>query len=1478
MKKIYSFLLSLLVMTVWSTKVSADIVDNYSYQFEGLQTYNLPKDWAPAGWGHIIDSYDGAYVSYRGMSSGGVDDSGCLSVGSQSVGSDYWDSQDVCDILVTPKVSGHVTIMFKSTSYYSGDLKLYNVTEEGGKFKKGALITTATIPSPIYNEWVTAEIDLTDYQHVGIYANSACLDNFSAAKADIVKKPALSIKNVTAVYDEKQDCTPENKFTVQYKVKVQNTGLLDLNPGDENYSLSIVKNDAPDVAIVTEPITQALPINAESDEITITATLSYEEYKGRLRYDVKENVSGNTSYGSWVDPTPYAPVLTIKDGDKNDVLAESTVEYGMQNKVTTKTFSITNDGAAPMNITDIIMPEGFTTTLTATTFKPHATVPFDIVMAADAAGTKEGTMTIKGEGIADFTINLKGEVVDPTKYFENFESGKFAVNMITDADWKMSSFPHAIGLSGNQYCAMEDNSTDNQKLITPLLEVAAGDKFTFLAGKTTTSGCHLNIYYSTDRKTWTNVRTLSVDAENEADKFPETKVGASYSSNYEMALYELDNIPAGQYYLAFEAGGVHLDNLYGFKPVAVNHDLIVTENIVPESVMTNHSLKVTATFKNVNLADEPTGSYTAALHFGDDIIKTDAPVLKAGETQTFTFLTTPHVAGDVKTYVELKGDDFSVKTDEATVKVVPEVADNSVQVGAIETATTDAPLCPYYKNTVSELLYTAEDINLPEGSQITSIEFRGYNSKESKYASLAAYVANTDDVAFADPFVPADVTTMTKVYDDSYAIPAAGQGENSTYGASVTVAGSLLKITFPTPLVYNGKSLRVVFKGVMEGYTARIAWEASSKEMAKAANSDYSIETATMTATNLPVAYFGVVKDPVILTGTVTDAETGNALKDVKLLAKSGDVEYYATTGEDGKYSMEIIQDSKTYSVKATLDGYAPSKVNEMTFAEGNTVKDFTMGKANGFFIDEQNLPVAGNVNDEYTATVKAMNPEATDINADAYTAKLYFGENVMAEAQAQTVKAGETADFKFSFYPHQTGTYNAHVEYVYGEKKTIGETVSVTIGDEITAGSLQIGDSTACDNSSLPLSTFFRNSESDMVYTAAQLGINKGTIINRIRMRGYVLDGYSSSKKTVNANIRVYIANADEESLNENTYELPDTLQMTKVFDARQQLTEGMGSDKNPLDLIDLQIEGGFKYTGKSLRIFVHHDADGYVRSYFVTDANKNGQAMYRANDSAESASYTWKNGDGKGMPVLYMDVTSSAEVSGKITDKKNQPVAGAAVTLKSGGVEYYATSAEDGTYSLTVGKIALTYSLGVKADNFVEYTAEGISFLDELKVNADAVLSAYSTVSGAVLGKKSDESDAAAKALQGVEVKLTSEDGTVSETATTDAEGKYKFDILDINGKYTLTFTMDGYNDKSVDINGEYADINVPNTILEAIASGINTVGNNGFDLGTADVKVFTLNGEKVSEGVGAAASLPRGTYIVKGKDGLVRKINVR
>ena len=147
MKKIYSVLLSLLAAAVWGVKADAETVDNYSYGFEGISSTTLAHDWAPSGWGHIIDGddYNYEYVSYKGDSSAGVDGTGCLKVGSQNLYTEdgLYEAQDM---LVTPVVSGHVTIMFQSTSYYNAALKFFNVTESGTSFKAGTRITTATIP------------------------------------------------------------------------------------------------------------------------------------------------------------------------------------------------------------------------------------------------------------------------------------------------------------------------------------------------------------------------------------------------------------------------------------------------------------------------------------------------------------------------------------------------------------------------------------------------------------------------------------------------------------------------------------------------------------------------------------------------------------------------------------------------------------------------------------------------------------------------------------------------------------------------------------------------------------------------------------------------------------------------------------------------------------------------------------------------------------------------------------------------------------------------------------------------------------------------------------------------------------------------------------------------------------------------------------------------------------------------------------
>ena len=111
---------------------------------------------------------------------------------------------------------------------------------------------------------------------------------------------------------------------------------------------------------------------------------------------------------------------------------------------------------------------------------------------------------------------------------------------------------------------------------------------------------------------------------------------------------------------------------------------------------------------------------------------------------------------------------------------------------------------------------------------------------------------------------------------------------------------------------------------------------------------------------------------------------------------------------------------------------------------------------------------------------------------------------------------------------------------------------------------------------------------------------------------------------------------------------------------------------------------------------------------------------------------------------------------MTGKVTDNEGVAVAGARVTLKSGDVEYYATTAEDGTYSMDVIQYDLTFQAtavngeySVTADediafgddatktlNFTLPFATGIATIAPVQQQADGEV--Y-TVSGMRLGKRS-------------------------------------------------------------------------------------------------------------------------------------------
>ena len=86
MNRIYS-LLTVMVLALTLPGARAEVVTNYSFDFSGLST--TAHDFAPSGWGHIVGSYfsyddwETYYVSYTQKTSGGVDDSPCLYVGSR---------------------------------------------------------------------------------------------------------------------------------------------------------------------------------------------------------------------------------------------------------------------------------------------------------------------------------------------------------------------------------------------------------------------------------------------------------------------------------------------------------------------------------------------------------------------------------------------------------------------------------------------------------------------------------------------------------------------------------------------------------------------------------------------------------------------------------------------------------------------------------------------------------------------------------------------------------------------------------------------------------------------------------------------------------------------------------------------------------------------------------------------------------------------------------------------------------------------------------------------------------------------------------------------------------------------------------------------------------------------------------------------------------------------------------------------------
>ncbi|MDO4510636.1 MAG: carboxypeptidase regulatory-like domain-containing protein [Bacteroidales bacterium] len=906
-----------------SAQDGVQTISPYSVDFETSVTTS--GNFAVSkGWGRIGTST--SLYSYR--TSQGVDGSKALYCGYQSASAPNY--------LVTTRLTGSASLMVKNYNA-STQIKFYKVTkDDAGAYVVGEEITASVDGTPSTSAYVTYSIDGLQNEMVAIYAHYAYIDNFAATSAEVDLFKSLKVLSCKATSSSTPDCDADGNFVVTLTGKIKNDGDLAFAPGDANFTYSIgkyVSSSEPYIILATKPIEQALAVGDTAD-VEITATLNVADHPTRSRYDLVENYKNTFAYGAWVEPIKYEPKLLLRDNNNSNMgtdekTAKKFGTFGMISADVTKNFVVENTGAAPMTV-NITVPEGFAVSQATADVAAHDKVTLTLTALAATPGIYSGDLSVAVVGFNTITVPLSSTVLDVNKYFENFEAnntvntppaGWYECN--TNTYWTKTTYTN-----GSNNFMKNSNSSTPSFLATPKLVVAEGEKMTFDAARPSTSGtCFINVYYSTDRKNWTLVMP------KESIDLTGTNAGTSSVATQTWSTFVLEGVPAGEYYIAFEAGYACIDNVYGFQLATVAHDVVERGAKISAAATVNNEYTATYKVRNLNTVEEEDGAYTVKFYFNnEEVAEAESVSIAPGADAEFELAFTPYEAGTFPAYVKLAWEDgYEVVSDTVQVTVGEEMATATVQVGNPTTAT-NSPLYLNYKNSVSETLYTAEMLaaaGIKAGDKIGSIVYKGYNTAAELTSTVKAFVKQTNDTEFGEAAMTPDAD-MVKVFEGEYTFKKEGTSADPV---------DMLVINFSEPIVYNGGALRVklqseasVYKNIyfqVDGDVANMCYGQRNDNTKVADFTSY-------TAWKFPVTNFGIVLTPAQLTGKVVD-QAGNALEGVKVQlveeiclapafgsAKIAQARYQGVTDANGEYAIPVIQSGKIYDVTYSKEGYVP--------------------------------------------------------------------------------------------------------------------------------------------------------------------------------------------------------------------------------------------------------------------------------------------------------------------------------------------------------------------------------------------------------------------------------------------------------------------------------------------------------------------------------------------------------------------------
>ncbi len=1461
----FTLLFTMLALSMGFSMARADVVSPYTYNFEGLST--SATDFAPAGWGHVVEGYDGYgdfyYVDYQLRESGGYGDNGAyLYIGSQTLGDGTsWDQGTVADMLVTPPITGDASIYVKKNKS-SGTITFYTCSYNAStkKYTKGSKYDV-TVPELSETEWTKVDIPgVAADTRIGICGDDVSIDEFAAASAVIELRKELKVSLVRLLSGATADADADGNITLKMNVKVKNNGDIALNPGDENYSLSIVRKNtgsADDTEVYTQPIAVALQPGETSDFIELNAVIPVTE-SARSRFDVRENITGSSSYGGWVDIYAYKPDFSVTT-TSFDVISNGTLQdFGISQSSVDKEYNIRNTkGAAPLTINSITVPEGFTysikdedvaeTLTTPFVVRAHEKLLLTVTMDASVLGSRSGDIVVTpadGQGTA-ITLPVSGTIVDPSKLYVTFADGKFPAGTYVEGNsWTVDKYTNGDG----NYSAVNSSVTPMTKFVLPKIHLGEGETLTFTAAKRSDNS-KLNVYYSADRVNWTLAQAISADASADADKFATDKYSGSSYTYIDIFKYKsfTPAIPAGDWYVAFEAGYSRVGSIVGGTVLAIpEHELLVSNVVMPEDGVVNHAYAASATIANVGSADIAEGELTAKLYFGETAMQTQAlPALASGASTSVSFNVPLREAGTFVTKIAVEG----TVTAEATANLVvaQETPSGSKQVGTVTVTNTNVPARLNYRNSDSEIIYTQDVIGLADGTAIKGLTFKGYKSSGELPLSLEVWMENTTDAA-PDASAPHSTEGMTKVYSNPN-IVLGKIGDSKNYMPIFDLDFS------STPFVYTGGNLRVIVQSRSTTYVStNFEMDGNRKNMAIYRSSDSPLDEDDKYITaDMPVVYLHIDKEATTLSGTVTANSAPVADAEVKIA--SGIVEYSGTTDAEGKYTFPVYQDNLEYTMTVTKDGYF-EKTETVAFNGESIVKDVALESAEGFKISSFNIPETGEVNTAYTATVKLLNGIAKE--AGSYTAHLFVNDGILAGAEAVAIDKNAEQEFTFTYMPREAGTVSVYAKFTYASGYVQTEAVNVTIAEEKADAEVIVGEANSTDRAGA-IKPYNNYSRTEIIYPKSLINLPAGTKLDAIRFYGY--HDAKDFKITLNA----WVGNVAEGT----------ALQGFGVDGLTQVATDQIIDMNKTIEntamepIVELTFPDGFVYDGGDVRLYLDATATGWISALFEVDKNVSGQAQQAASDS-ELTDSSWKTKIS--LPVAHFVVSPYKTLSGAVKNEKGEAVASAYIILASAdGVEYYSETDAEGAFSMDVIKYGKEYTLTVSHPSYDAYThPETISLADGDVSGLAITLTKTYTFSGVV-------TDAETKApIAGVEIYVSDpESGADVMTGTTDENGAFDIKFKQL-GTYDILFKAAGYD--MVSYEGTQFEGDMVGTAVEmqqTVRTFSGTVTDAESHAAIAGASVALYKGEdKVAEATTGAD----GSFEIKVKDQAVFSLVVK